>query len=201
MFVSLGIDCGTANILKQLGLRNCSLPFDWVVTYEGITNIINNDFTDYLPTPYDNTYEKLNKISGTWFLHNNFPDDIEKMNKRIARFKNILETSNEKIMFIRKSHGSHHHDEYNNVINDIDDAINLDLLLIKKYPNLIYEIHVILICDNCFANDNPIINKNISNNIKIHNISRPYPININITNPDYFDELCKTTFGDNKEEV
>ena len=34
MFVALGVDCGTAIILNQLGLRNCSLLFDWVVTYE-----------------------------------------------------------------------------------------------------------------------------------------------------------------------
>jgi hypothetical protein len=191
MFVSLGVDCGTANILKQLELRNRSLPFDWVVTYEGVTNIINNNFNNYLPKNDNNKYEKLNKNSGALFLHNNFPDDIEKMNKRINRFKNILETSNEKIIFVRKSHGSHHHNEYN-VTNDIDDAINLDLLLLKKYPNLIYEIHVILICDNCFTNI--ILNENISNNIKIHNISRPYPINVNVTNPDYFDELCKRIF-------
>jgi hypothetical protein len=193
MFISLGIDCGTANILKQLGLRNYSLPFDWVVTYEGITNIINNNFTNYLPKEHDNKYELLNKNSGTLFLHNNFPADIEQMNKRIDRFKNLLETSNEKIIFVRKSHGSHHHGEYNNVINDINDAINLDLLLLKKYPNLIYEIHVILICDNCFTNI--AINENISNNIKIHNIARPYPINVNVTNPHYFDELCKKIFS------
>ena len=80
------------------------------------------------------------------------------MNKRIDRFRNFLETSNEKITFVRKSHGSHHHNEYDNVVNDIDDAINLYLLLLKKYPNLIYEIHVILICDKCFTNI--IINEN-----------------------------------------
>jgi len=186
MFVSLGVDCGTANILKNLKLRSCSLPFDWVVTYEGITNIINNDFANYLPENDDGNYEKLNKNAGVLFLHNNFPDDIEKINKRIDRFKNLLETSNEKIIFIRKSHGSHHHNEYNNVVNDIDDATNLDSLLLKKYPNLTYEIHVILICDNCFTD----VNENNSNNIKIHNISRPYPKNVNVTNPDYFDELC-----------
>jgi len=193
MFVSLGVDCGTANILKELGLRNFSLPFDWLVTYEGITNIINNDFTDFLPKKNDDDkYEKLNRTNGTLFLHNNFPDDIEKMNRRIDRFKNLLNTSNEKIIFVRKSHGSHHHNEYNNVINDIDDAIKLDLLLLQKYPNLTYEIHVILICDSCFTNT--VISENISNNIKIHNIARPYPMHVDVTNPDYFNELCKKLF-------
>lgn len=193
MFVSLGIDCATANVLIQLGLRTCSLPFDWVVTYEGITNIINNDFTNYLPKKDNNKYEKLNKNSGTLYLHNKFPDDIEIMNKRIDRFKNLLEMSNEKIIFVRKSHGNNHHNEYDNVMNDVDDAINLDLLLIKKYPNLIYEIHVILICSNCFANT--IINKNISNNIKIHNISKTYPTNLHYTDLNYLNNFCKKIFN------
>lgn len=194
MFVSLGVDCGTANILKHLGLRTCSLPFDWVVTYEGIANIINNDFIDYLPSEDNNNNNNsmlLNKKSGILFLHNTFPNDIEVLNKRIDRFKNLLETCNEKIIFVRKSHGSHHHKEYNNVMNDIDDAIQLDLLLTKKYPNLQYEIHVILICDLCFTDTS---SQNISQNIKTHNISRPYPPNVNITNPYYFDELCKEIF-------
>lgn len=192
MYISLGVDCGTANILKQLGLRSCSLPFDWVVTYEGITNIINSDFTNYIPRNENDKYEKLNRLSGTLFLHNHFPCDIEKMNERIDRFKNLLEMGNEKIIFVRKSHGSHHHKEYNNIVNDIDDAIKLDLLLLKKYPSLRYEIHVILICDKCFTNTNT--NDSTSNNVTIHNISRPYPINVNMTNPNYFDELCKNIF-------
>ena len=40
--------------------------------------------------------------------------------------------SNEKIIFVRKSHGSHHHNEYNNVINDIDDAVKLDYYYLKN---------------------------------------------------------------------
>jgi hypothetical protein len=34
----------------------------------------------------------------------------------------------------------------------------------------------------------------LSDKIKIHNISRHYPENVNVTNPDYFDELCKNIF-------
>jgi hypothetical protein len=116
IYVSLGVDCGSANILNVLKLRKQSLPFDWVVTYEGITNIINNNFEDFIPKIRDNKYEKLNKNSGVLFLHNKFPDDIVKINKRINRFKNLLETSTEKIIFLRKSHAIHHHNEYNNVI-------------------------------------------------------------------------------------
>jgi hypothetical protein len=190
MYISLGVDCGTANIVKWSGLRTRSLPFDWVVSYEGVTNIIRSDFTNYLPEPNTkNGYDVLNRNCGTLFLHNTFPEDLEQMNRRIARFKEILETCNEKITFIRKSHGSHHHKEYSPITNDIDDAIQLEVLLSNKYPNLDYEIHVILICDACFMNIE--IPTPISDKIKIHNISRPYPENINVTNPDYFDEFCK----------
>lgn len=192
LFVSLGVDCGTATILNSLGLRICSLPFDWVVSYEGITNIIKNDFANYLPEICDNTYEKLNKKCGVYFMHNTFPRDIEQINHRVERFKNILETCTEKIMFVRKSHGEHHHGEYNNITDDIDDAIKLDILFKEKYPHLNYEIHVILICGNCFMNQ--MNHEHISSNIKIHNVARPYPPNINPTNPDYFDEVCRNVF-------
>lgn len=192
IFVSLGVDCSTASIFNSLKLRNCSLPFDWVVTYEGITNIIKNDFTNYLPELCDNKYQNLNKNCGVAFIHNKFPDDLEKMKLRIERFKNLLEISNEKIIFVRKSHGNHHHNEYKNVTDDVDDAINLDLLFKEKYPNLIYEIHVMLVCDKCFMNTK--INENISTNIKIYNLTRPCPVNANITNPDYFDDLCKKLY-------
>jgi hypothetical protein len=194
IFISLGIDCGPATILNKLQLRNCSFPFDWTVTYEGVTNIIKNNFNNYFPEIYNNKYQKLNNANGILFLHNQFPNDIEQMKNRIVKFKNILEFSNEKIIFIRKSHGEHHHKEYNNIINDIDDTINLDILFKEKYPNLIYEIHLFLICGDCFVN---VKYENSSSNIKIYNISRPYPTNINVTNPEYFDELCKNLYSDN----
>lgn len=177
---------------KGFEIKEAKSAFWLGSTYEGITNIINNNFDDFIPKNRDDKYQNLNVNSGVLFLHNKFPDDIEKINKRINRFKDLLENSTEKIIFLRKSHGIHHHNEYNNVINDIDDAINLDILLKDKYPNLMYEINVILICHKCY--NNIIINPNISNNIKIHNISRPYPNNVNITNPDYFDNLCKEIF-------
>ena len=95
MFVSLGVDCGTAIILNKIGSRQLSLPFDWVVTYEGITNIINNDFNNFLPEVCDNKHNKLN--NGVLFLHNNFPSDNQKMNNRITLFKTILERTTDKI--------------------------------------------------------------------------------------------------------
>ena len=44
IIVSLGVDCGVANFLKENGYRNFSLPFDWVVSYGGVSDIINTQF-------------------------------------------------------------------------------------------------------------------------------------------------------------
>jgi hypothetical protein len=187
IFVSIGIDCGTANILKWTNLRNCSFPFDWVVTFEGVSDIIKSDFVDYIPTDC----EQLNKMCGVWFLHNNFPQDCEKISRKIVRFKNMLETSRERIIFIRKSHGEHHHKQHHTVVDDIDDAIQLDALLTQKYPSLQYEIHVILICGPCFID---MKREHVSSNIQIHNIARPHETGVDITNPYYFDDCCRKLF-------
>jgi hypothetical protein len=192
MYISLGVDCGPGRVLTYLKLRQVSLPFDWVVTYKGVCNIIENDFADFLPTA-ENNYETMNKKNGVLFLHENFPESTEKMTRRVERFKNILATSSEKLIFVRKSHGQHNHCEHGNiVVDDIDDMIKLDELLAKKYPLLDYEINLFLICDNCYSN----LAKEYkhSDKLKIHNIARPYPPNVNMTFPYYFEECVTNLF-------
>ena len=89
--VSLGVDCGVANFLKENGLRNFSLPFDWVVSYGGVSNILKNNFSNYIPK--DNL--QFNRKDNVKFIHENFPADIEKMNRRINRFLNLLNDDKE----------------------------------------------------------------------------------------------------------
>jgi hypothetical protein len=178
----------TGLIITRSLIETCWL--DIYVSYKSYEYLKNDDFNNFLPEVCDNKYNKLN--NGVLFLHNNFPSDNQKMNNRIALFKTILERTTDKITFVRKSHGSHHHSEYKNVVNDIDDMINLNLLLSKRYPSLVYEIHIILICDKCFTGITTY--KNLPTNIKIYNISRPYPVNVDVTNPYYFDELCNNIF-------
>uniref|UniRef100_A0A6C0IDV7 Uncharacterized protein n=1 Tax=viral metagenome TaxID=1070528 RepID=A0A6C0IDV7_9ZZZZ len=184
-FISLGVDCGTAELLRKLNLRHCSLPFDWVVTYEGITNIIKNDFEDYIPE----NHSIKNDHYGVLFAHNTFPQDKDKVIERIHRFKKILENNKEKITFIRKGHGQHHHGEHDTVINDIEDAIKFDSFLKQKYPFLKYEIHVILLCYPCFP-DTYTYGKDIPTTIYIHNVAK-----MNVIEATYFDELCIQLFA------
>jgi hypothetical protein len=131
-----------------------------VVSYNGVTDIITKDFNDYI----SNDNELWNK-DDILFLHNKFPQDTEQVKNRISRFINILNTSTEKITFIRNSHYFRHHEEFSNLSFDIENCNKLDVLLQNKYPNLNYEILLFLRCEKCFD-----FNKDYSSskNIKIY---------------------------------
>ena len=163
MIIPIGIDCGIAGLLQKYNLRHCSLPFDWV---GGVSHIIENEFQYF--TDIDN--KNLNLTYNVSFVHNTFPEHYEKMNRRIKRFIDLL-NSEEEIIFVRKGHAFHNHDECIRnglqLANDIEDAEYLDSLLTKKYPKLKYKIIVVLVCAHCFYK------KNTSNNILIYNISTP----------------------------
>lgn len=160
IIIPIGVDCGIADILRKHNLRRVALPFDWNLTYGGISTIIENDFTNFFPDASD---------SNVRFVHDKFPDAREKYKKRILRLKTILEMSKEKVIFFRKGHAVHNHVEYENIMNDITDVERLDSLLKMKYPDLDYSIYVSLACGKCF--DPETIFKSSSPNIRIFNIS------------------------------
>jgi hypothetical protein len=174
MIIPIGVDCGMAEFLKKYNLRTLSLPFDWTVTYNGVSNCIDNNFTNFiesLDTRRINMYD-------IYFHHdfNNittYNEDSQKYIRRCNRLMNILETSNENIVFCRKGHACHHHyehnDKYCDITNDIVDAEKLNTILSNKYPLLKYKIVVILVCGKCF-NSNEIY-KSTSNNIEVYNIA------------------------------
>jgi len=172
MIVPIGVDCGMANFCKKHNLRYTSFPFDWNVTYNGVSECINDNFNNFIP----NEYERINAYD-IFFLHdfeNTYHEDVIKYKRRIQRLQNILETT-EEIIFCRKGHSPHHHyehnEKYSNIKSDIKDAEDLDRILSNKYPNLNYKIIVILVCEKCF--DSNKIYKSNSDKIEIHNISSP----------------------------
>ena len=73
IYISLGSDCQAAKRARDMNKRNFALPFDWVVTYHGVTDIIKNDFINFLPKLENTTL--YNPLSSTYFIHNKFPDD------------------------------------------------------------------------------------------------------------------------------
>ena len=44
--ISIGIDCSIGLLMKKYNLHNMTLPFDWNITFDGVFNIINNNFID-----------------------------------------------------------------------------------------------------------------------------------------------------------
>ena len=191
MIIPIGVDCGMAGFTKKYNLRNISFPFDWNITYNGVSKCIDDNFKFFT--------EPLNKRINKYdiYFHHNFENinllnqDKEKYIRRYQRLINILETSNEEIIFCRKGHACHHHYEHNgkysNIINDIDDAEKLDIILQNKYPQLKYKIIVILVCDKCF---NPIETyKSESDKIEIYNIATPQ------ADHTIFENLCCNIFN------
>lgn len=181
IIIPIGVDCGIADFLKKYNLRTVSLPFDWAVSYNGVSKCIEDDFK-YFTEPLTN---RIN-IYDIYF-HHDFQDAVEggnalqqeqdrqKYARRCERMINILETSSEEIIFCRKGHAIHHHYEHNNkysdIANDIEDAKKLDIILSNKYPNLNYKIIVILVCGHCF--DLNTTYTSTSDKIEIYNIADP----------------------------
>jgi len=193
MIIPIGVDCGMAEFVKKYNLRNISFPFDWNVSYNGVSKCIDDDFKLFTEPLND----RLNQYD-IFFHHDFVTDDLEVINetkeKYIRRYKrliNILETSEEEVIFFRKGHNSCHHSEqngkYNNITNDIEDAEKLDIILSNKYPQLKYKIIVIVICNICF-NPHEIYKSN-SDKIQIYNLVSPDLFYI------HFEHLCRNIFN------
>ena len=187
MIIPIGVDCGMALFCRKYNLRNTALPFDWTVSYNGVSKCINDNFK-YFTEPLDN---RINNYD-IYFHHdfqNEINDDKEKYNRRIKRLIDTLETNTiDEIVFCRKGHACHHHYEHNgkyfNITNDIEDAEKLDTLLSNKYPLLKYKIIVILMCGKCFNPD--IQYTSSSQKIEIYNIAR--------TDELGFENCCRNIF-------
>lgn len=152
IYISIGISCTISLYLRNIHKRHFSLPFDWVMTYNGVYNIISSNFVNYLPNK--NGTKLLNKNSHSLFLHNTFPDDYDKMNRRIQRFMELLNNNSDELIFIRKGHLNKHHYEVKKckcrLKNDIVDCHQLYHYLKKNYPQLKFRIILFLGCKKCF---------------------------------------------------
>ena len=140
MIIPIGIDCGLVELLKKNNLRKLAFPFDWIISSNGISECINDNFLNFIPEEksFVNKYDMffMHDFSEHKYLY-----DKTKYLRRIQRLQNLLENGNEEIIFIRKGHACHHHEEeYYTIKNDINDAVKLDIILSNKYKNLNYKI-------------------------------------------------------------
>jgi len=173
MIIPIGVDCGNADLLKKYSLRSFSFPFDWTVTYNGVSKCFDDNFLNFTPTDLKTRINEYDIFFMHDFTKETFDIDEIKYTRRIKRLINILENIDEEIIFLRKGHACHLHDEHNgrftNIKNDIDDAKDLEKILSKKYKYLNYKIIVILVCEKCF-DPNKVYNSN-SDKIEIYNIA------------------------------
>jgi len=115
-FISLGFNCATALVLRDLGLRTTSLPFDWVVTNNmQVINCIENNFEKFhkkldltekdhwvideygIQYPHDYPTNEDESLVDNWRDYQQ--EVLSKYNRRIQRFFTIL-NSNESIIVL-----------------------------------------------------------------------------------------------------
>lgn len=191
LIVPIGVDCKVADFCVKYNLRKMSLPFDWCVSYNGVSKCLADDFRQFI-NPLNN---RIN-VYDIYFHHdfdntNLIQNDIDKYIRRCNRLLDILRKGEEEIIFLRNGHCCHHHSEqdgkYNKIVNDIEDAENLDNVISEKYPKLKYKIIIILSCDKCFKPN--VEYKSIKKNIHIYNIASS-EFNLERFNGKCF-EICK----------
>jgi len=130
-YITLGYDCSTSSALKNIGLRIQSLPFDWVVSdMNKVIECISDDFInfhknlrlnssktrviDYYGFEYPHDYPNSevvdlenigNGLFGEKIINDNWQDyiniNLEKYNRRIKRFIDILNSEKDLIVLYR----------------------------------------------------------------------------------------------------
>ena len=175
IIIPIGTDCGSAELTKKYNLRHASFPLDWIVSYAGMSKMIQTDFANFIP---EGTGGRLtNSEYKTWLLHYDLPNDTDKIKRRVERVMDLLKNSKEEIVFLRRGHWKTHHNEYEqhfpNVdssdMDDIAEAENLCRVIEEKYPDLLFSVVVILTCDRCY--DASKTYTPAFPNIKIYNIA------------------------------
>lgn len=177
IIIPIGVDCGVAGFLNKYGLRKCSYPFDWVVSYNGVSKCFEDNFTSFIP---DVSGELVFNKYDMSFVHdfsiNKYEEDKIKYTRRCLRLTGTLETTQDIVLFLRKGHWhdmhDHHGGRFKNISNDLSEAEEFVTILSKKYPNLNYICAVILQCGICFDRNKTYTST--SDRIIIRNIAKEY---------------------------
>lgn len=204
ILIPIGIDCGVAIALNQLKKRDTAYPFDWNVTYRGVSDILKNDFRDFVPTKrygiqtdprYSSVFNKYDVlfIHDDWFKKEKI--EQEKYHRRIDRLKKLLkEPSNDTFYFIRKGHMFHHHREYY-FQDDVESVCKLSKCLKELYPHMKFKIFLIICCPVCYRTGIPSINNDESiiviNNLQKIDIRNTQDNLYNCISQDIFPQIEK----------
>jgi hypothetical protein len=114
-FIPLGDHCASALILKELGLRKVSYPFDWITKREQVTDtniFINLEILRRLTAlnaeqiarefigNAGESETRINVTNDLWFPHDEPDTIIEKYTRRFTRLYTDIHTHEKKNMFI-----------------------------------------------------------------------------------------------------
>ena len=159
--IPIGIDCGVAMFLRDEGMRGASFPFDWAVSYSGVSECVRNDFAGLLPAEQRDAGDEGDEGSpppsaaGVHFVHNRFPQDTSTLRRRVQRFRDALSGQLGPLAFIRKGHLCFHHEEAAalgvRLCDDVADSEALAAVLAKRYPLLPFRVEVLVMCRRCYA--------------------------------------------------
>jgi hypothetical protein len=150
--VPIGSNCQPAFELQRKSKRVVAFPFDWAVLYRDVTRIFQNDLKD-LYVFHEKDYNHDYQIK---FHHHQDGSENSKgkIERRSRRLLDILEKSEDKVIFIRWGHTDDHHKEYTKKqydggYSELNDMKKLEELFKKKYPNLNFCIYLFLVCEKC----------------------------------------------------
>ena len=82
LVISLGVDCSIKFLLKKKHIYQPTFPFDWIVTYKGVTDLISNGLqkNNLIDGKEQNHY--IDKKNGICFIHDDKKDIYEKYTRR-----------------------------------------------------------------------------------------------------------------------
>lgn len=135
-FVSLGIDDTVAQALRVAGMKFESTPFDLTSTFGGASIHVRTRFS----------------------LFTSRDVSVPIQEKEIDAFYRLLESCNqtgENIIFFRKTHSFHNHGESARIKDDVEDMVQLDKYLERKYPQLKYHFFIFATCCHCYGGETP----------------------------------------------
>lgn len=169
IYVSIGVDCDTARILKQQGKRKIGFPFDWTVSYKDISDIFKNGFVGYGENVKPIHHEKFNsevQVNSPYkilFLHHRGADHLPQCIRRTERLKMLMEDGSKELILVRAGHRDGHHEELNYIkidsphFDETKDMMEIKNFIISKYPDLKFRIYLYNQCKLC--NDQTIIDQ------------------------------------------
>ena len=198
--ISLGNDCVVAAYLRDHGLRSHAYPFDWAVTYGGVSGILAQSESRALASWCSVDAEGYNAAHGSLHLHMPFPLALPTMARRLERLRQTLADPGINVVLIRRSHTLHHHFERGDaLVDELADARALARALASAHPDKAaaggFRIELMLACDQCHPRQAP----GVDGLLRVHNLTRGPSMSFaeNFQTKTYTDAMhtCLATLG------